>query len=198
VARAIQHGETETGVTVIRMSPKVDAGGMIAFARTAIGPDETADELEARLSVIGAPLVVEAIDAIRSDRAVVIPQDRSKVTKAPKLSKADGVIDWTQPAQRIHDLVRAMQPWPTAGTYWQPAGAGRPPKRLIIHRTRPVPGSAAPGRAIDSPGKLIIGTGSEALQVLEIQAVGGLRMSTSDFLRGHPVMPGDRFGNVVE
>jgi methionyl-tRNA formyltransferase len=198
VARAIQNGETETGVTVIRMSPKVDAGGMIAFARTVIDPEETAGQLEERLAVIGAPLVAEAIAAIATDCAVVISQDRSKVTKAPKLSKADGVIDWTQPAQRIHDLVRAMQPWPAADTHWHPSGSGRVPKRVIIHRTRPVSGSGEPGRAIDSPGNLIIGTGEGSLQILEIQAVGSKRMSASDFLRGHPVMPGDLFANVEE
>jgi methionyl-tRNA formyltransferase len=198
VARAIQNGETETGVTVIRMSPRVDAGGMIAFAGTAIGPEETAGELEDRLAVIGSPLVAEAIEAIVSGRAVVIPQDRSKVTKAPKLSKADGVIDWSQPSQRIHDLVRAMQPWPTADSYWHPSGSGRVPKRVIIHQTRPSSESGEPGRAIDSPGNLLIGTGDGAIEVLEIQAVGSKRMSTSDFLRGHPVMPGDLFANVVE
>jgi len=198
VAWAIRNGDPESGVTVIRMSPKVDAGGMIAFARTAIGPDETAGELESRLAVIGAPLVVESIEAIVSGTARILPQERSKVTKAPKLSKADGVIDWSHPARRIHDLVRALQPWPTASTYWHPSGAGRAPTRVIIHRTRPVSGSASPGRAIDSPGNLLIGTGEEVLQVLEIQAVGSKRMLTPDFLRGHPVMPGDRFSNVAE
>lgn len=197
VARAIQSGEKETGVTVIRMSPRVDAGGMIAFAQTAIGPDETAGALEERLAVIGAPLVVEAIQAIVEDRAVVIPQDRSKVTKAPKLAKADGLIDWSRPAQAVHDLVRAMQPWPTAQTFWHPSTAHRPPIRVIVHRTRPVSAIGEPGKVIDASGKLVVGAGEGAVEILEIQAVGGKRMPIAEFLRGHPVQPGDRFGEPI-
>ena len=137
VARAIQNGETETGVTVILMTPRIDAGGMIAFARTPIGPDETAGELEARLAAIGAPLVASSIAPLAAGKARIIPQDRSKVTRAPKLSKEDGLIDWSRPAQAIHNLVRAMQPWPLASTTWtsrDPASKGG--LRLIIHKTR--------------------------------------------------------------
>ena len=139
VARAIQHGETETGVTVIRITPRIDAGGMIAVARTSIGPDETAGELEHRLAVLGAPLIAQAIAAIAANTARIIPQDRSKVTRAPKLSKEDGFIDWSLPAPAIHNHVRAMQPWPLCSTTWisrDPSSKG--PLRLIIHQTRPV------------------------------------------------------------
>ena len=119
VARAIQNGETASGVTVIRMTPKIDAGGIVSIARTPIGPDETAGELEFRLARLGAPLVVEAIAALDAGSITILPQDRLKVTKAPKLRKEDGLIDWQKPAQAIHDLVRAMQPWPVAQTTWQ-------------------------------------------------------------------------------
>src|SRR4051794_32594863 len=98
VARAIEHGERETGVTVIRMTPRVDAGGMLAVATTPIDPDETAGELEERLARLGAPLVVEAIAALDAGTARILPQDKAKVTKAPKLRKEDGRIDWTKPA----------------------------------------------------------------------------------------------------
>ncbi len=87
VARAIQNGETESGVTVIRMTPKIDAGGMISIARTAIGPDETAGELEDRLARRGAPLIVEAIAALAAGSVTILPQDRSKVTKAAQASQ---------------------------------------------------------------------------------------------------------------
>ncbi len=120
VARAIQNGETETGVTVIRMTPQIDAGGMIAVARTHIGPDETSGEVEERLGRIGAPLVVEAVARLAAGPVSILTQDRAKVTKAPKLCKEDGVIDWSRPAKAIHDLVRAMQPWPVASTTWHP------------------------------------------------------------------------------
>ena len=95
VARAIQNGETETGVTVIRMTPQIDAGGIVSIARTAIGPDETAGELEERLAVLGAPLIAQAVAALTAGGATFLPQDRSKVTKAPKLRKEDGLVDWS-------------------------------------------------------------------------------------------------------
>ena len=112
VARAIQNGETESGVTVIRMTPKIDAGGIVSIARTPIGPDETAGELEDRLAQLGAPLIAEAIAALAAGSVTILPQDRSKVTKAPKLRKEDGLIDWRKPAQAIHDLVARCNPGP--------------------------------------------------------------------------------------
>ncbi len=165
VARAIERGESETGVTVIRMTPRIDAGGMLAFARTPIDPAETAGELEDRLALVGAPLVLQTIQAIADGTAEVLPQSKSKVTKAPKLSKDDGWIDWTLPSQTVHNLVRAMQPWPLAdlapthrpspadhppvgGRRWSrsawpgPRSAGRPPRRR---------GGRGGGPALDRP-----------------------------------------------
>src|SRR3954447_2627483 len=97
VARAIQNGDHETGVTVIRMTPRIDAGGMIAITRTPIGPDETAGELEDRLAPLGAPLIAESVDALAAGTASILPQERARVTRAPKLRKEDGRIDWSRP-----------------------------------------------------------------------------------------------------
>ncbi len=195
VARAIQNGETETGVTVIRMTPRIDAGGMIAFARTPIDPNETAGELEDRLARIGAPLVAESIVAIVNNTAKVIPQDRSKVTKAPKLRKEDGRIDWSKSAHDIHNLVRAMQPWPIASTIWHPADVGKPPVRLIVHKTEPVEGQGPPGRVLEAEkDRLIVAAGTGAVRLLIVQIAGKKPMPAADFLRGHHVFPGDRFG----
>ncbi len=145
VARAIERGETETGVTVIRMTPKIDAGGMMAFARTPIDPNETAGELEDRIALLGAPLVAEAIATLVAGSAKILPQEQSKVTKAPKLHKEDARIDWTRSNLEVHNLVRAMQPWPVASTTWhRPDG----PIRLIVHQTRPIEGQ---GRARPGP-----------------------------------------------
>lgn len=195
VARAIQNGETETGVTVIQMTPRVDAGGMIAFARTAIRPDETAGELEQRLALLGAPLVVAAIAAIAEGLAEIIPQDREKVSKAPKLTKDDGRIDWTRPAQAVHNLVRAMQPWPTAGTAWRPAEPDRPAQRIIVHRTVVVDGAGPPGIVLEAKGdRLVVAAGQGAVQLLNVQLVGKKALPTEDFLRGARVQPGDLMG----
>jgi methionyl-tRNA formyltransferase len=170
VARAIQNGETETGVTVIRMTPKIDAGGMMAFARTP-------------LALIGAPLVAHAIDSLIAGTAVILPQDRTKVTKAPKLRKEDGVIDWAKPNLEIHNLVRAMQPWPIASTTWlRPDGR----TRLIIHRTEPVEGQGTPGQVLEALGdRLVVAAGRGAVRLLTVQLEGKKPCSAVDFLRGH-------------
>ncbi len=183
VARAIERGEAETGVTVIRMTPKIDAGGMMAFARTPIDPDETAGELEARIADLGAPLVAEAIAALVAGTAVILPQDRSRVTKAPKLRKEDGRIDWTRPALEIHNLVRAMQPWPVASTTWnRPDG----PVRLIVHRTALADGEGAPGQILEARGdRLIVAAAVGALRLLTVQMEGKKPAEAAIFLNGH-------------
>lgn len=191
VARAIERGEKETGVTVIAMSPRVDAGGMIALARTTIGPDETAGELEARLAALGAPLVAQVIDDLASGKAQVLPQDPALATKAPKLSKEDGQIDWSRPAQTVHDLVRAMQPWPTASTTWHPA-SGRAPIRLIVHRASVVEGQGAAGRVIEvASDRLVVAAGVGAVSLRVVQVPGKKAAPIDEFLRGHRVAPGD-------
>jgi methionyl-tRNA formyltransferase len=195
VARAIQNGERETGVTVIRMTPKIDAGGMIAFARTAIDPDETSGELEPRLAQLGAPLVSESIAAIAEGRAQLMPQDKSKVTKAPKLRKEDGQLDWTRSSQALHNLVRAMQPWPTAFTRWHPAEVAKPPMRLIVHKTALTSGEGEPGRVLEVQGeRLIVACGEGAVRLLIVQTEGKKAMPSAEFLRGHHIAPGDRMG----
>ncbi len=195
VARAIQHGETETGVTVIRITPRIDAGGMIAVARTPIGPDETAGELEHRLAVLGAPLIAQAIAAIAANTARITVQDRSKVTRAPKLNKEDGLIDWSLPAPAIHNLVRAMQPWPLCSTTWisrDPSSKG--PLRLIIHQARPVESlnQGPPGTVVEAHiDALIVAAGAAAVHLLVLQLPGKKPLPAADFLRGHRVLPGD-------
>ena len=184
VARAIQHGESETGVTVIRMTPRVDAGGMLSFATTPIGPDETAGEVEDRLAAIGAPLIVEAVEALVSGTATIIPQDPSAATKAPKLKKEDGRIDWSRPGQAIHDLVRAMQPWPVASTTWD-RGSGTP-VRLIVHETRVDAGQGEPGRVIEAKGdRLVVAAGEGAVRLVRVQLEGKKAMAAEEFLRGY-------------
>ena len=119
VARAIQRGETETGVTVIRMTPRVDAGGMIAFARTAIDPDETAGELEDRLARLGAPLVVEAIAELSPRRSDdLCRRTKQRVTQGPQAPQGGRPDRLDAVRAGVHNLVRAMQPWPTATTAW--------------------------------------------------------------------------------
>lgn len=195
VARAIQRGETETGVTIIQMTPRIDAGGMLAVARAPIGPDETAGELEARLAELGAPRVVAAIAELTAGTARILPQDRSKVTRAPKLSKDDGCINWSLSAQAVHDLVRAMQPWPIARTLWHLSEADKPPIALIVHRTALATGQGVPGTILEAAGdQLRVATGDGAVRLLTVQLPGKKALSAAEFLRGYRLLPGNRLG----
>lgn len=196
VARAIQNGDASSGVTVIRMTPRIDAGGMIAVAETAIDPDETAGELEGRLARLGAPLVADSIARLSAGEVPIIPQDKSKVTRAPKLRKEDGLIDWSLPARAVHNHVRAMQPWPIASTTWFPRpDSSRAPTRLIIHRTRVVDGSGKPGEVLEADAdRLIVAAGEGAVQIVVLQLVGKKPVSAAEFLRGHRIHPGEQLG----
>jgi methionyl-tRNA formyltransferase len=197
VARAIQNGEAETGVTVILMTPRIDAGGMIAFARTPIDPDETAGALEDRLALLGAPLIISTIAPLAMGKAAIIPQDKTMVTRAAKLRKEDGLIDWSQTAQAVHNLVRAMQPWPLASTTWnpqEPSGQGR--LRLIIRKTQPVAKAShdpvSPGGVVEAESdRLTVAAGEGDVRILVVQVPGKKPMPVADFLRGHRVLPGD-------
>ncbi len=197
MARAIQNGEAESGVTVIRMTPKIDAGGILSIARTPIGPDETAGELEDRLAVLGAPFVADAIAALANGQVELLPQDRTKVTKAPKLRKDDGFIDWTKPAQAVHNLVRAMQPWPAAQTTWRPRqSATAAPARLIVLKTALADGNGSPGQVLESDlGRLIVAAGEGAVELVQVQVPGKKPVSARDFLHGYRLSPGDRIGD---
>ncbi|MGC8639528.1 MAG: methionyl-tRNA formyltransferase [Isosphaeraceae bacterium] len=201
VARAIQNGDAETGVTVILMTPRIDAGGLIAFARTPIDPDETAGELEDRLARLGAPLVVSTIAPLARGEVRIIPQDKTKVTRAAKLRKEDGLIDWSQTAQTVHNLVRAMQPWPLASTTWTSQDAtAKAGLRLIIHKTQPLAETAhvplPPGSVVEAEAdRLTVAAGAGDVRILVVQTPGKKPMPVADFLRGHRVRPGDQMKN---
>ncbi len=178
------------------MTPQIDAGGVVAGATTKIGPDETAGELEQRLAVLGATLVAHVVAALAAGPVRVLPQDKTKVTRAPKLRKEDGLIDWSTRAESIHDLVRAMQPWPAAYTTWQPRSpVPGDPLRIIVHRTKPAGGQGAPGAVLEATGdRLVVAAGENAVALVAVQIPGKKTLTTGEFLRGHRVRPGDRFG----
>jgi methionyl-tRNA formyltransferase len=199
IAWAIYHGETRTGVTIIRMSVSLDAGDMLAQEAIDLGPDETAGEAEARLAPLGARLAVQVIEQIQNGTVQGRKQDPSLVTKAPKLKKENGSIDWNRTAEQVCNQIRAMQPWPTAYTFWH--RAGQDPLRLIVNRAKISPVGAPPGY---EPGSILplasqpylwVATGSNtAVEVHELQPAGKRRMSAEDFLRGRKPQSGDRLG----
>ena len=190
IAHAIRAGETETGVTIIRITLGLDAGDMLRQEALAILPQETTGELEARLAPLGARLCMDVIRDRKLGPVSGAKQDPALVTKAPKFKKEDGLIDWTWPAERIVNHVRAMQPWPTAFTFF--LRPGHEPMRVIVSRATAIPFDGGEPGAVGKD--LGIGTGAGLLWVEEIQPAGKKKMSAAEFLRGYPVKAGYRFG----
>lgn len=193
---AIYNGETETGVTVIHMTPRVDAGPCIGQASLAIHPEETAAELEHRLSEIGAWLTRRTIDSLEQGHMEALPQNAALASKAPRLKKTDGAVDWTRPASAIKNMVRALEPWPKTYTYWH-RGDG-PPVRLILgplDADDSAPTAVPPGTvAAVASDRLVIAAGKGTVAPRSIQPAGKRQLPISEFLRGYRVQPGDRFG----
>lgn len=186
---AIANGETVSGVTVMFMNERMDAGDTVMMREVPIGPDDTAGTLSATLAGVGADLLIEGVLAVSNGRAVRRPQDEGKVTLAPKLTKNDGRIDWAMPAISIHNRVRAFNPWPGAWTIL----AGKPGAlalRILRTRVEPVP-SAASGTVVSvgAEGPLVA-AGRDGVRLLEVQPEGKRPMSGADFLRGHPLQIG--------
>jgi len=199
VAWAIYHGETQTGVTIIKMSVHLDAGDMLVQEAIDIGPEETTGEVEGRLAPLGAQLALKVIDQIAAGNARGIKQDQGQVSKAPKLTKEHGLIDWSRPAFAIVNHIRAMRPWPTAYTYCH--RAEQEAIRLIIYEGAVAGGgthAGAPGTVVvdsENASRLLVQAREESIiEVLELQPAGKRRMTASEFLRGHPLRAGARFG----
>jgi methionyl-tRNA formyltransferase len=192
---AILHGDAETGNTVFQITPGIDAGPILGVDRVEIDPDETAGELEARLSQRGGPLMLRVVDALEAGTAKPQAQDKRQLSKAPRLEKEDGLVDWSRPAAAIKNLVRALDPWPRVYTQWR-RGAGEP-LRIIMHRVQagesPQPG-VAPGTVVEAGPRLLVATGEGAVEVLSLQPAGKRVMTASEFLRGYPMPIGTRLG----
>jgi methionyl-tRNA formyltransferase len=190
---AILNGDTETGNTVIQMTPGLDAGPALGVEQIAIGPDETAGELEARMAERGAALVLKVVDQLEAGTAQPLPQNKSLATKAPRLVKGNGFIDWTRSALEIKNQVRALQPWPRAFTHWQ--RGENEPLRLIVHRVAlDAETPAPPGKIVAADAKLQVATGKGSLRLEAIQPAGKRVLTAAEFLRGYPLRVGDRLG----
>jgi len=211
VAYAIWKGETHTGVSLIKVTPGLDSGDVLLQESLDIGND-TAGELEARLGALGARMGADVTRRIREEGMFAgVKQDPAFVTKAPKLKKEDGLIDWSKPAEEVCRQVRAMQPWPTAYTFLH--RQGKPPMRVIVNSAVRFPVnelSTGIGHVAALPEKahpklqLIVITGSnhpevvsETVEILEMQPAGKPRMTSREFLRGYLVTDGMWFGPEV-
>jgi methionyl-tRNA formyltransferase len=192
IHRAIIAGESETGVTMIRLVREMDAGPTLARATRPIGPDETSAIVDAALAEIGAELLVTTVRAITEGRSREEPQEHVQATFAPRLTKEDGRIDWTQSAIAIHNLVRGLHPWPHAFSFLRSF-------RYLILGTRPetqtTDSTRAPGEIIEARGdRLYVRCGGgTVLAIHELQPEGRRRVPTRAFLAGHELSLPARF-----
>jgi len=185
---ALADGETITGVTILYVSEKMDAGDIIAQREVPVASEDTALTMEPVLAQAGAELLMEAVDLIRCGTVDAMSQDDALATETRKLTKEDGRLDWTLPAQTLNNRIRGFISWP--GCFCE-TGSGR----IKVFRARVESGSGNPGEILDVSGEgPLIAAGERALRLLEVQPAGKRAMDGAAYLRGHPLQPGDQLG----
>ena len=178
---AVLDGCAETGVSAQFMAAKMDAGDVIGVSKTPIGENETAGQLLDRLAVLAADLLCDTLRQVENGTAVAVPQDEAAVSYAPMLDKSMCPIDFTKSAQKIHDQVRGLHPWPVATMELKG-------QRFKVHETRVLDRSGVPGTVLElNKQGLVIACGEGAIEIRQLQAEGGKRMAAPDYFRGHPL-----------
>ena len=208
IHRAVMAGETETGVTIMRVVKALDAGPMLSSVTRAIGPEETSVEVERDLARLGADALVKDLDALFAGTAIETPQDESAATYAHKLQKTDGLIDWSRSAQAIHNQIRGLHPWPHAFSRLDGRRVLLLESRVEQSATKVAPyrsrsqnhsvardfSRALPGALVEAGGDdLCVQTGDGVLRIVRLQMEGRRSMAPREFLAGHRVAPGDSF-----
>ena len=190
VHRAVINGDAETGVTIMRVVQALDAGAMFATVTRAIGPEDTSDVVERELSQLGADLLVQVADQLAAGSATEVEQDATASTYAERLTKEEGRVDWSLPADALRNRVRGLYPWPHAYTFLDGA-------RLILLHARTGPQTdAAPGAVIqaDADGILVAAGAGTSLRIDRLQPEGKRAMDARAFLAGRPITAGTALG----
>lgn len=189
INRAIIEGENESGVTTMKMDIGMDTGDILLVHKTPITDLDNAQTLHDRLATAGASLVLETIGRLEEETLTPLPQDNDQATHAAKLKKEDGLIDWKKNAVSLRNLVRGLEPWPGAFTFFQS-------KRLRLCEVE-----TTSGEKDDSPGEIArvtdhgieVGTGQGRLVITQLQPEGKKRMPAKSFLAGHKMLKGNVF-----
>ncbi len=226
IHRAIQAGDTVTGVTIMRVVLALDAGPMLSRVEVPICDNAQSDALEAQLADAGATLLIDTLNRLEDGAVTETPQDESLVTYAARLDRRDSQIDWTRSARDIHNQIRAMHPWPLTSVMWRG-------KRLILRASAgtgdlKVPGydggedrrndsgnssngsdgsagsdggsnsSEQPGTVVSvTADALVVTTGDGALSITEVQLEGRKAQTAREFINGSRPVAGDRFEAVA-
>lgn len=193
IQAAILHGDSEAGVTIMKMDEGIDTGPLLAQSRTAIGSQETGGELGERLAQMGAELLLETLPSYVTGELEPVPQDDQEATYAPMLAKKDGALDFRQSADRLARKVRAFNPWPGTYFYW-----GR--RRIAVHQasTEASQELAEPGTGSTASGWPAVHCRDGLLVLRNLQPAGKRAMSGQAFLNGAQGFPGDRMELPVE
>lgn len=195
IQTAIIEGDEETGVTIMKITEKMDAGDILLQKKIPIDPDETAGELSKKLSIEGAELLLESIKLIESGRAVFTPQDESKATYCEKIEKHHGIIDWSWSAQKIHNLVRGCIPWPVAYTNFKGEVIRILKTKIILSKELTNDYShTEPGTVVDVCKEYgVIKTGNGLIGICVLQAPGRKPLPFSEYIKGKPIKIGEKF-----
>jgi methionyl-tRNA formyltransferase len=184
---AVIRGETKTGVTTYFMDEGMDTGPVLLVREVEINATETAEELGARLAVVGAHVLMETIQGIKQARVQARPQGEQGVSYAPLLTKQDGLIRWEEGADQIRNHIRGMVPWPVAYTWWTG-------KRLKVYRGRVGATSGSPGEIVSLTDGIEVACGTDSVIIEQVQLEGGKRVGWAEFIRGHRLTRGTRLG----
>jgi methionyl-tRNA formyltransferase len=185
IQAAILAGDAESGITIMQMEAGLDTGPMLLGAAVPIGPRDTATTLHDALAALGGPMVLRTL----AENPPPVPQPADGATYAPKLTRADGALDWMQPAETLDRRIRALNPWP--GTWCTPGLPGWGDGVLKVLDATPAPGSGAPGTVLDG---LTIACGAGALRLLRVQRAGKAPVDAAAFLNGTKIPAGTILG----
>lgn len=188
IHRAVMAGDGQTGMMIMRMEQGLDTGPIGLAHPLEIGPDETTGELHDRLMLVGAALMVEALSLLERDELDFTPQSTVGVSYARKIDKAETRIDWSLPAQEVHNRIRGLSPFPGAWCEFSVPSGER--ERLKLLRSHIVPGGGPPGTVLD--GRLTIACGSDAVRLEDVQRAGGRAIGAAEFQRGAKLYEGAR------
>jgi methionyl-tRNA formyltransferase len=192
------NGDKQTGISIIALAEKMDAGDILAQAQTNIGPNETAGQLHDRLAKIAAPLLLNTIEQITGGTVVYTPQDHSKATLAPKLKKSDGFLSFNEPAEMLHRKIRGFWPWPGASAMYVSKKADKPLRVTIAMAevARDLNPAHLPPGTLDENLNVICAR--DALRITKIKPTGSRLMNFRDFVNGHRTQAGDSFIKIEQ
>jgi len=186
-------GEKQTGISIIALAEKMDAGAVLSQVKTDIKEDETAGQLHDRLAKMAAPVLLKTINQIADGTAIYTEQDHSQATLAPKLKKTDGFLDFEDSAEALGKKIRGLWPWPRASANYLKRQTGNP-VRVVIAGAQVVkssnPANLQPGTLDEN---LNVICGRDALAITKIRPAGGSLMDFKDFVNGRSTQPGDMF-----